>query len=102
MPTEFDVPAFSACSGDTFRVRTGPGETVDVTLDVVTASPGPAHAGWPAGRDQPFTLLFRGPLSPLLPQKIHTFEHETLGTVEIFIVPIGPDSEGHRYKAIFN
>ena len=60
------------------------------------------RGGSPFGREQPFSLLFRGPLRPLLPQQITTLEHDTLGVLEIFIVPVGPDEYGQRYEAIFN
>jgi hypothetical protein len=49
----------------------------------------------------PFSLLFRGPRTPLLPQQIHPLEHDTLGAFDLFLVPLGPDAEGMRYEAIF-
>jgi len=44
-----------------------------------------------------------GSASSFLPQAIYTFEHDQLGTLQIFIVPIGPaaDGQGMRYEAIF-
>ncbi len=51
---------------------------------------------------QPFALLFHGPVSPVLPQRIYPLEHPTLGRQEIFIVPIGPDGSGMGYEAIFS
>jgi hypothetical protein len=29
-------------------------------------------------------------------------EHEEIGALDIFLVPIGPDEEGPRYEAIFD
>ena len=49
-----------------------------------------------------FSLLFRGPLAPALPQCIHRLKHDTLGSVEIFLVPLGPDGQGMQYEAVFN
>jgi hypothetical protein len=49
----------------------------------------------------PFSVVFLGPLEPVLPQGIYRFEHEALGTFELFIVPIGPDETGMRYEAVF-
>jgi hypothetical protein len=37
-----------------------------------------------------------------LAQKIHRLEHATLGALDIFIVPIGPDRLGMLYEAIFS
>jgi hypothetical protein len=50
----------------------------------------------------PFSIVFLGPLEPVLPQRIYRFEHEALGTFELFIVPIGPDESGMRYEAVFS
>jgi len=54
-----------------------------------------------ASRREPFILLFRGPHSPVLPQRIYAFDFSELGTLEIFIVPVGPDGTGMQYEAIF-
>lgn len=49
-----------------------------------------------------FSLLFRGPLTPVLEQRTHRFEHPALGRREMFVVPTGRDSEGTLYEVIFN
>jgi hypothetical protein len=59
---------------------------------------------------QPFSVLFHGPLEPVLPQAIYRLEHDRLGVLELFIVPIGPDepsgpetpSAAMRYEAVFS
>jgi len=53
-------------------------------------------------RLEQFSLTFRGPLHPALPQRIWRFEHPALGPRDLFAVPIGPDSEGMLYEVIFN
>jgi len=58
------------------------------------------RAGVP-GMREPFALLFRGPMKPLLPQRMYEFRFDGLGPLEIFIVPVGPDELGMRYEAIF-
>lgn len=50
----------------------------------------------------PFALLFRGPRSPILPQRIYPLVHPEMGRLEIFLVPIGEDASGVLYEAIFN
>ena len=55
---------------------------------------------WPGGR-QPFSLIFRGPPAPLLPQAIYALQHAGLGVLEIFVVPIARGAEGVSYQAIF-
>ncbi len=53
-------------------------------------------------RRPPFSLVFRGPGEPVLAQRLYALDNETLGRLEIFLVPIGPDDEGMRYEAVFN
>jgi hypothetical protein len=59
----------------------------------------------PLGREEskrePFALLFRGPKAPVLSQRMYRMEFQELGTLEIFIVPVGPDGSGMQYEAIF-
>ena len=48
-----------------------------------------------------FSVYFRGP-KPLLPQSTYSLSHEGMGTIDIFLVPIGVDGDGFRYEAVFN
>lgn len=74
-----------------------------IELEVVRAGPHAAEA--PAtdsdGHRTPFTVEFRGPAEPILPQRIYRLGHETTGPLEIFIVPLAVDAAGARYEAIF-
>jgi hypothetical protein len=47
-----------------------------------------------------FSLVFTGEAS--LGQGIHTVVHPELGALDIFLVPIGPGSQGLQYEAVFN
>jgi hypothetical protein len=49
----------------------------------------------------PFSLVFRAPMEPVLPQRMHCLENDELGALELFLVPIGPDEQGMRYEAVF-
>lgn len=49
-----------------------------------------------------FSLLFRGPLEPKLPQMIRSLGHSQLGNLDIFLVPVREDEQGRYYEAIFN
>ena len=53
------------------------------------------------GGRKPFSLLFRGPLEPVLEQQIYQVRSEQTEPIEIFLVPIGPDKVGMRYEAVF-
>lgn len=48
-----------------------------------------------------FSLVFRGGPTPPLSQRIYRVEHDELGALEIFLVPLGPDVVGQRYEAVF-
>jgi hypothetical protein len=53
-------------------------------------------------RQEKFSLLFRGPLYALLPQRIYHMVHAQLGEIELFIVPVGINEAGYSYEAVFN
>jgi hypothetical protein len=84
--------------GDEFRLE-GPSGAVPLTLAEATDLSRPEA---PGPRRSPFSLIFRGPLAPVMPQRTYALEHASLGRLEIFIVPIGPDASGMRYEAVFN
>lgn len=72
-----------------------------VELQVVECKPLNAR-GRAAGQREPFSLIFRGPKNPVLPQRIYQIDFGALGAFDIFIVPVGPDDGGMLYEAIFN
>ncbi len=54
------------------------------------------------GRNRaPFSLTFHGAPTLRLPQHIYRLEHATLGTLEIFVVPIAGDAGATKFEAIF-
>lgn len=96
---------FTANVGTAFRVFAANVAVAD--LELVQAQPRrPANAreaSAPDGRNEKFTLWFRGRPDPLLPQDTYTFQHPALGTFAMFIVPVvTPDSSQSYYEAIFN
>jgi hypothetical protein len=57
----------------------------------------------PGRRRRPFSLLFLGPISQqYLLQHIYRLEHEQLSSLELFLVPLGPEGGRMRYEAVFN
>lgn len=48
-----------------------------------------------------FSLLFAGPL-PVLPQATYALTTAALGTIELFLVPVGREGEQVHYQAVFN
>jgi hypothetical protein len=53
-----------------------------------------------AMREQ-FSLHFRGPATPLLPQSIYRLQHQDIGVLDLFLVPISRDATGTTYEAVF-
>jgi len=77
-------------------MRVRPDATLE--LELIEANPLGARPG--RGR-APFSILFRGPLAPVMPQQIYALAHEAMGSFEVFIVPVGPGHGGLLYEAIF-
>ncbi len=51
---------------------------------------------------QAFSLFFRGPAAPVLPQRIYAVRHPAIeGELGIFLVPVGRDATGVEYEAVF-
>jgi hypothetical protein len=90
---------FSAHRGTSFRVLGTGDDSVELRLTSVDELP--RQVGAP--RAEPFSLIFIGPRSPQLPQRTYRLKHGVLGELEIFLVPVGYDTEGGvLYEAVFN
>jgi hypothetical protein len=97
------LDSFTPLIGQPFRVLLPNGATLDAELTSAREGPG---SGWqPEGSQQarkPFSIVFLGRSQVVLPQSIYRLQHETLGDLEIFIVPIGRTPEGINYEAVFS
>jgi uncharacterized protein DUF6916 len=85
------VGDFAALRGERFRIVADGAPPFETELVEVTEIPRE-----PGGR-APFSLVFEGGPEPPLPQGIHSVEHDSLGPMDIFLVPVGPE----RYEAVF-
>jgi hypothetical protein len=89
----------------TFHVADAPEAGTELKLieaSLTEASPR-QMANAPDAHHEKFSLIFSGPKSPSLAQKIYRFEHPQIGGFAMFIVPIltrKPDQQ--RYQAVFN
>ena len=86
------VDDFRPLLNDRFRVAPEGAPAFEVELVEVTEIPRE-----PGGR-APFSLVFRGGPNPPLPQAIYRVEHDRLGELDVFLVPIAVD----RYEANFS
>ncbi len=85
---------FAPLQGDRFRVN--PGDSPDFDVELIEVGEGTQGVS----RTQ-FWLVFRGGPDPPLVQRIYRVEHPDLDPLDIFLVPLGPDSVGQRYQAVF-
>lgn len=96
MPSGPTIDTFQPAVGEPFTVGGEGGAQIELVLVEAALGDSVPHAPRP-----PFSLLFHGPSDPLLPQATYRFEHETIGAMEIFIVPLGHDDHGSAYEAVF-
>ena len=92
-----DQTTFAPDLGQTFEAVFTDGR-VPLTLAEVR----PLGAARPGVPRTPFALTFHGAPELRLPQHIYRLENATLGTMEIFLVPIAADARGSQYEAVFN
>jgi hypothetical protein len=92
-PKPFSIEMFTPLVGETFAILTDEASPVEVELISADA--------YKKGASQ-FSIVFRGPPEPVLPQRTYPIQHRELGRLELFIVPIGPDQMGMRYEAVFS
>jgi hypothetical protein len=95
------IDDFKPVVGQTFALDLDGTAVLD--LELVRARPltPDAPAVDESGRRTGFALDFRGPADPILPQRIYRLEHDAVGALEIFIVPVARDVRGADYEAIF-
>ena len=97
-----DITSFTGRVGEDFRITLDGATRMEVRLITVT----PAPDGWatpaPIAGRRPFSVVFRAPPGMPLPQRIYRLEHDELGTLDMFLVPIGPDADGMCYEAVFS
>lgn len=89
------LPSFSEHLNTKFRIH--PDESTVVETELIVAE----DLG-STPKQERFSLIFRGPNEPYLPQRIYRVEHEKMGTLNLFLVPIAKDEDGFQYEAVFN
>lgn len=91
---DLTIEDFSGHVGEDFAVEAG-GAGFALTLEEASPLPNSVRK---AGS---FSLSFRGPPDPVLPQAIYTLRRGD-DAFDIFICPNAVDGGGARYEAIFN
>lgn len=98
---DLSLETFSPLVGDVFRVAIDDSTTLELTLAEAAPYGDKSDAGAREGLRAPFSLVFTSPLQPVLAQATIPLEHSGLGTIQLFLVPIGPAEGSMRYEAAF-
>ena len=98
------VAEFSPFVKATFPTHLEPGDVLELELIEARVIGRTSQADGADAPRRAFSLTFRGPRGRPLGQRIYPIEHPRLGTLGIFLVPLGPegDPDGLHYQAIFN
>ncbi len=86
---------FNGVIGDSFSIEA---EGVNA-IELISVEVKPSHED---AKRTPFVLTFHGPVEAVLPQSIYVLEHQKLGQLEIFLVPVDKDKSHVHYEAVFN
>ncbi|MDA8018208.1 MAG: hypothetical protein MPN21_12245 [Thermoanaerobaculia bacterium] len=81
--------------GDRFQLAQDDG-TVDIELIEAIES------GDQVFDRKPFSLLFRAPSGAVPQQQIYRLEHDDLGELDLFLVPISADQDSVDCEAVFS
>jgi uncharacterized protein DUF6916 len=95
MTDVFTIEMFSGHENSKFLMHYGDSQTAElelISVKDVGSSP----------RQSQFSLVFKGPPDGPAAQNIFRLEHEKLGALDLFLVPIARDKDGFSYEAIFN
>ena len=93
---------FARHLGEPFQLtRDGDEAAGALELRLLRVDAAPVRDRLPRART-PFSMVLVGPGDPVLPQRIYRLENESLGRLDIFLVPIARDEGGVRYEAVFS
>jgi hypothetical protein len=92
---QFDRDRFASALGSSFVIKGAEGGTLDIELVEVSEL-----------RERPrqisFSILFLTPESAGVEQGLYDLDHEVLGPMALFLVPVGMEGNRMRLEAVFN
>lgn len=97
----FSLETFAPLVGDVFRVPIDESSSLELTLTEAALFGDGSERAARKGLRAPFSLVFTGPLQPVLAQATVPLEHADLGSIHLFLVPLGPEADHMRYEAVF-
>lgn len=91
---------FRAHLGESFSLSTPSGQTITAQLAEVNDLG--SNRPHDARLRHSFSLMFYAPATQRLSQGIYPLQHPQLGSLELFVVPVGLDARGLQLQVIFN
>lgn len=92
------IQNFAGAANQAFEIRMGEA-AMSVTL--IEVKPLQAHP-FPGRLREPFSLLFKSASPVILPQKLYKMKHPSIGSIDLFLVPVAQDAGAIVYQAVFN
>lgn len=109
MLDKIEKEAFIQQLNQPFKIQVEENKTVDFVLLEVNALPTRPKGGRLFKtaniniREEPFSMVFRGPADMAFVQQMFHMENEAIGKISgLFMVPIGENEDGRYYEAIMN
>jgi hypothetical protein len=90
-----DRDSFAGVLGSPFTLTAAGGQSVDVELTEVTELKETAN-------QRSFALLFSVPEPYQVEQGLYDLDHKVLGSMQLFLVPVGMDNGRWKLEAVFN
>lgn len=97
MPEALEHTHFEGHTGETFRLEGGGNAAALVLHEVELGDFGVKLEGL----RKPFTLIFRGPREPVLPEGMYALAHEAFEGVTIYVSPIVTFGDHQDYQSVF-
>jgi hypothetical protein len=91
----FDRDRFAEELGSSFALKVADSPTLDLELVEVSELKERPH-------QMSFAIAFLAPKSAVVGQGLYDLQHERLGEMQVFLVPIGITDERMQLEAVFN
>ncbi|HWO02282.1 MAG TPA: hypothetical protein VNS63_23755 [Blastocatellia bacterium] len=91
----FTLETFTPHVNTTFLMHYGDSQTAELNMTSAT------DVG-SSSRQIQISLKFQAPVSAPVAQGIYRLDHDKMGVLDMFLVPIDKDAAGVYYEAIFN
>ena len=92
---------FSRHVNTKFRVNVNAPSPIDLELVEVQSYPYKDKPGEHQQMER-FSVRFYGPGDIYLPQAIYNLTHDSMGDLQLFLVPLAHNERGFLYEAVFN